>query len=409
MSPRVDILDPLLSKICHLLYTTGQNKTEIQIDRDGILAIMELFFADDPLSNRRPFILDREMIWLPEVNHFLHSVAEENGKTASPHTSRAYGYHLIDWLSYTEEVGLDWKRASQRQLATYRNALARDNSILTRRPLKRETINLRLGMICTFYKFMVRQQYISKLPFEVQDIRVRIPRDQDEMAHLRAFAGKRTSNTLMYRTHERSLEIPNNENVREFIRTFKSWRNRLMAELMWVSGLRRSEVCGLTVFIMPESLNTTKDEFVVISVKGKGAKYRNVKLPIRLLRSVSRYIETDRSRLLKRSGTKTDQIWLGQNGRAIKPAAINKAFATNERDCGLKVSPHTLRHSYAVNRLRYLQDRKINSALKILQGELGHAHLSTTQIYLHETDMMRSEVVAQHAGFIESLHIGNGE
>jgi len=95
------------------------------------------------------------MFWIPEVNHFLQSVSEENGKTASPHTSRAYGYHLVDWLSYAEEVGLDWKLASHRQLAMYRNALARDNSILTKRPLKRETVNLRLGMICTFYKFMV--------------------------------------------------------------------------------------------------------------------------------------------------------------------------------------------------------------------------------------------------------------
>lgn len=370
---------------------------------------MELFFADNPGGNRRPFILDREMFWIPEVNHFLHSVSEGNGKTASPHTSRAYGYHLIDWLSYAEEVGLDWKRASHRQLATYRNALARDNSILTKRPLKRETINLRLGMICTFYKFMVRQQYIPKLPFEVEDIRVGYPRDQDEMAHLRPFAGKRTSNTLMYRTHERSLEIPSNDNIREFNRTFKSWRNRLIAELMWVSGIRRSEVCALTVFVVPENLESTKNEFVVTSVRGKGAKHRKVKLPVRLLRSVSSYIKTDRDHLLKRSRVKTDQIWIGRNGRPIMPAAINKAFATNEKTSGLKISPHTLRHSYAVNRLRYLQDRKINSALKILQGELGHKYLSTTQIYLHETDVMRAEVIAEHAGFIESLNAESGD
>jgi len=232
------------------------------------------------------------------------------------------------------------------------------------------------------------------------------PRDQDEMAHLRPFAGKRTSNTLMYSTHARSLEIPSNDNIREFIRAFKSWRNRLIAELMWVSGMRRSEVCGLTVLVVPENLESTRDEFKVISVRGKGAKYRKVKLPVRLLRSMSRYIKADRNRLLKRSGVRTDQIWISQNGQPINPAAINKAFANNERASGLKVSPHTLRHSYAVNRLRYLQDRKIPSALKILQGELGHAHLSTTQIYLHETDVMRSEVVAEHAGFMERLNAG---
>jgi site-specific recombinase XerD len=76
----------------------------------------------------------------------------------------------------------------------------------------------------------------------------------------------------------------------------------------------------------------------------------------------------------------------------------------NEEVTGLGITPHLLRHSFAVNRLRYLQDRKINSALKILQGELGHSHLYTTQIYLHETDIMRAEVVAEHAGFIERLN-----
>src|SRR6266404_643832 len=131
---------------------------------------MELFFSEETVGHRRPFIVDHEMTWVLEVNHFLHSVSEENGKTASRHTSRAYGYHLVDWLSYAEKMGLDWKRASHRHLATYRNALAQNCSVLTKRPIKRETINLRLGMICMFYKFLVRYRYISKLPFEVQEV-----------------------------------------------------------------------------------------------------------------------------------------------------------------------------------------------------------------------------------------------
>lgn len=364
---------------------------------------MELFFTDKAEGNRRPFILDHEMTWVPEVNHFFHSVSEENGKTASPHTSRAYGYHLVDWLSYAEKMGLDWKRASHRHLATYRNALAQDCSVLTKRPIKRETINLRLGMICMFYKFLVRHRYIPKLPFDVEEVRAYRPRDTDEMAHLRQFAGKTTSNTLLYRTHERSLEIPTNDDIRRFIKSFRGWRDRLMAELMWVTGIRRSEVCELTVFIIPENVESTTSEFISTSIKGKGAKYRKVKFPVRLLRSVKRYIDSERKRLLKNSQVKTDQIWIGRRGIPISPAAINKAFSQNAKATNSRITPHLLRHSFAVNRLRYLQDRKIKSALKILQGELGHSHLSTTQIYLHETDVMRAEVVAEHAGFIAGL------
>lgn len=368
---------------------------------------MELFFADDPLSNRRPFILDREMIWLPEVNHFLHSVAEENGKTASPHTSRAYGYHLVDWLSYSEKMGLDWKRISHRHLAQYRNTLAQETSVLTKRPIKRETINLRLGMICMLYKFLVRHRYLAKVPFEIEEVKV--GRIRGNVAMARGFAGNPTSNTLMLRTHARSLEIPRNDDIRRFIRGFKSWRNRLIAEVIWVTGMRRSEVCRLTIFVIPENLESATAEFVVTKIKGKGAKIRNVKLPVRLLRSVERYVNTERKRLLKKSGEKTDQIWIGRHGTPIKPAAINKSFETNDKVTGLRISPHALRHSYAVNRLRYLQDHKVKSALKILQGELGHKHLSTTQIYLHETDAMRLDVIAEHAGFIASLLTEGGE
>lgn len=327
----------------------------------------------------------------------------ENGKTSSIHTSRAYGYHLVDWFSYAEKIGLDWKRASHRHLATYRNALAQDCSVLTKRPIKRETINLRVGMICMFYKFLVRHHYIPKLPFEVQDVRGYRPRDDDEMTHLRGSINKRDANPLMYRTYERSIEIPNNDDVRRFINSFENWRNKLIAETMWVSGIRRSEVCQLSVFIVPENLDSMDSDVCTIRIVGKGSKSRTVKLPVRLLRSIKRYVDTDRRRQLTKSNVKTDQIWISRNGKPIQPSAINKFFAAHGHQCHIKITPHHLRHNFAVNRLAYLQDRKIKSAIKILQGELGHSHQRTTEIYLHETDAMRAEAIAEHSGFIAAL------
>lgn len=342
------------------------------------------------------------MEWMSEINHFLHSVSVESGKTASTHTSRAYGYHLLDWLTYSEAFQFDWKRASHRHLVHYRNDLANQISSLTKRPLKRETINLRLGMICNFYEFLLKHNYISRLPFELEQVLVRRPSDADEMAHVGAFR-KSVSNPLMFRTHERSIEVPTNPDVRNFIRGFHSWRNKLLAEVMWLTGLRRSEACALTVFIIPENLDSIETDYSVVRIRGKGAKTRQVKFPLRLLRSIDRYVNTERRMLLKRSGSKTDFIWVSHKGLPIKPSAINKAFEANHKRTGIRINPHSLRHSYAVNRLRYLQDRNVKSALKILQGELGHSSSQTTQIYLHETDLMRAEAVAEHSGFIETL------
>lgn len=363
---------------------------------------MEIFFSE---SGRRPFILDRDMSWIPEVNHFLHNLSEHRGKTASPHTSRAYGYHLAHWLTYAETLSLDWKRASFKDLAIYRNNLRQECSGLTKRTLKRETINLRLGVICSFYKFLLRHKYILKLPFDLEEVRVTHQRNSDEMAHLGRFRGKSLSNPLMYRTYERCVDIPTNDDVRNFIHSFDSWRNRLIAEIMWVSGMRRAEVCDLTIFVIPENLDFTDERVVAVRIVGKGSKARRVKLPVNLLRSIRHYVDTERQRLLRKNPRKTDQIWLGRNGCPITPAAINKFFKINEKKCGLKIAPHTIRHNYAVQRLAYLQDHGVTSALKILQGELGHSHLHTTEIYLHETDSMRAQALAEHEGFIASLMV----
>ena len=87
----------------------------------------------------------------------------------------------------------------------------------------------------------------------------------------------------------------------------------------------------------------------------------------------------------------------------MQTAAIEGVFSTNHQRTGLKITPHLLRHCYAVERLAYLQDIGAPDPLKVVQMELGHAHMATTERYLHLTERMRSEAIETHNSFVDRL------
>lgn len=363
--------------------------------------VMQLFFTEK--ESGRPFILDSAMRWLVAVNHFLRDVAVIDGKTASRHTWRAYAYHLLDFLNFCERIGRDWGEVIEIHLAEYRNALLTTPSPLTKRHLTRETINGRLGTVCLFYKFALGNGYAARLPFSYKEVRVGRNRDEDMFAHLREKSGKVEANRLMLRTYDAELELPPNKEVKRYIDSFAGWRDKVMALTMWLTGIRREEVCNLTVHALPENPYSLAGNSYKVRIYGKGGKWRSVYFPLFLLRSINRYVELERNPRIRRNKVDTDRIWVGDNGCPILPPSVDKAFATNAVRCGVKVTPHDLRRSYATNRIIYLEDHDIPGALKIVQYELGHAHRSTTSRYIRYVERMRAEVMASYAGFIDQL------
>jgi hypothetical protein len=129
---------------------------------------MHLFFDPDG----RPFLLDSQMRWEVEPNAFLTRLSLVSGKTSSPRTWRSYAYQSADWLSFCERTELDWKRATELNIATCRNILASQLSPQTERPLKRSTINHKLTVICQFYRFARKKGWIDALPFELETTRL---------------------------------------------------------------------------------------------------------------------------------------------------------------------------------------------------------------------------------------------
>jgi len=199
------------------------------------------------------------------------------------------------------------------------------------------------------------------------------------------------------------MDIPPRREVRRFIKSFQRWRDQLMAELMWLTGMRCSEVCSLPLHALPEDPAAIEKETVPIKITGKGQKRRAVLFPVRLLRSIDRYVHMERGRSASNGAENCPTVFVGRSGKTLQTSAVNRVFATNCKRTGLTIWPHLLRHCYAVERLTYLQDIGAPNPLKTVQMELGHAHMVTTERYLHLTDRMKNDVVDSHNTFVSRL------
>ncbi len=356
---------------------------------------MHVFF--DPEG--RPFLLGSEMRWDLEPNAFLARLCIVSGRTTSPRTWRSYAYQLADWLSFCNRIGVAWRHATEINVATFRNFLASETSRQTARPLKRGTINHKLTVISQFYRFTQKQGWIDALPFEIEAVRVSY-RGGDRSST----AGNPATGISLRLTERREdLYIPPRQDVRRFVKSFQNWRDQLIAETLWLTGMRSSEVCSLPLAALPEDPSSIERESVAIKILGKGQKWRTVLLPVRLLRSIDRYVHMERRRCTRSAANHASTVFVGRNGQPLKTPAINRVFSTNCQRTGLHIWPHMLRHVYAVERLAYLQDIGAPNPLKTLQLELGHASLTTTERYLHITDRMRSDLLATHNSFVDRL------
>lgn len=147
-------------------------------------------------------------------------------------------------------------------------------------------------------------------------------------------------------------------------------RNKAMMELLYASGLRISELLGLTIH------DINADDKVIL-VRGKGSKQRYVPILDNVLDLVTSYITNVRPILLKHK--KNDNVFLNNAGNKLSRMGFWKILQKAAHEAGLKkdITPHTFRHSFAT----HLLEAGVN--LRIVQTLLGHSSLNTTQIYTH--------------------------
>jgi integrase/recombinase XerD len=160
-------------------------------------------------------------------------------------------------------------------------------------------------------------------------------------------------------------------------------RDRAMLELLYATGLRVSELCGL-------ELSSIQREAGVLRVTGKGNKQRMVPFGEAAGEAIDRYLESGRPALLKGRASR----FLFVTARGVE--MCRQSFWKLLRDLGLKagitrkLTPHVIRHSFATHLVEGGAD------LRSVQIMLGHADISTTQVYTHVAQRRLRETVDQH-------------
>jgi integrase/recombinase XerC len=145
-------------------------------------------------------------------------------------------------------------------------------------------------------------------------------------------------------------------------------RDLAMLEVLYASGIRVSELCGLNLGDIDQSRNT-------LSVIGKGDRQRVVPLGIPAIKALQNYLSNGRSEFLNNKSA--DAVFLGTRGKRIDQRTVREVVYEAMKAVGATMGPHGLRHSAATHLLEGGAD------LRTVQEILGHASLATTQIYTH--------------------------
>lgn len=266
-------------------------------------------------------------------------------KNRSPRTRENYERYLRIFLKETAVTSL--KDITDETVRKFRLALNRQN-------IKKNTQSYYIIALRNFLKYLIKRGF-KVLPPETIEL-PKIPRRDIEI--------------LDYQELERLLAAPKGDN-------FRTLRDRAVLETLFSTGLRLAELCNLN-----RTINLKQGE---ISVRGKGDKLRVVFLSDKAKKALKDYLQRrkDPEEALFISLSKSGQV-IGR----ITPRAVQRLIDHYARQAGIakKVHPHLLRHSFATDLL-------INGAdLRSVQELLGHANITTTQIYTHLTNKELREV-----------------
>lgn len=288
----------------------------------------------------------------PLVERFLDSLWLERG--ASRLTLDAYRGDLQGFAAHLAGGGVPLASAGRADLLAY--LAAPQQAGLAPRSLSRHLSALR-----GFYRYLVREGVTREDP----TARIESPR-----------LGRPLPKTLTEVDVDRLLAAPAGD-------TPEALRDGAMLELLYASGLRVSELVGLR--IAQVDLNRG-----VLVVLGKGARERMVPIGETALTRIETYLVQARSALL--SGQVSDALFVTRRGGGMTRQAFWHRLRLYAQRAGFErlPSPHTLRHAFATHLLNHGAD------LRAVQMLLGHADLSTTQIYTHVARERLKALHAQH-------------
>jgi integrase len=407
---------PELSRRTGINEETLRNNTKIQETiRNRTDQISSKSFRT-PLSDwyEIPFLIDRNEKPVTAANAWIRHIS----KRGSPKTWRTYAYALFDFLQYLEAHSIVWQEADDDILLSYRLYLETTDSDHKKkrwgsRRVSRNTIQMRLLIAVRFYKYAALHRYIEKNLLTFQTVQVRRPANVNFLAHLNRSQQKEIS--IVAYEHLSRNEVVKwlpHETVWRWISSIKNERDKLIAKLLYQTGMRREEIILWKVSDIPESKYSQdhpSPDWIQFPIRGKGGKTRLIRISIKNFLTLRHWIDFDRKKILKKCGiTKAKDhgfVWISiKVGHPLQPITLNHLFQRVSKKCGIYITPHMLRHSFAMEKRVDLYADGVPNPEKVLQVTLGHSSVVTTMsIYGHISPEYEAKEAESNAALIKRL------
>ncbi len=289
-------------------------------------------------------------------------------KGLSVNTQRNYKQYLnlfVKWLAATDRMKLLPGELTADHVRDYRLYLARTYLTPLGGPLGRKSQNYYLIALRALLDYFAERDIVS-----IPSAKVKLAKQGVE----------RTVSFLETRDVEKMLAVPNTE-------TYIGVRDRAIMELFFSSGMRISELTSLNTGQVSFLEDKNKERTYELSIIGKGRRARAVFISPRAASWLRRYMERRHAAGVAFRSEPSSPLFVHVRSRSdaearLTPRSIQKMIARSARIAGLskKVTPHTLRHTYATDLLAHGAD------LRSVQELLGHQNVATTQIYTHVTN-----------------------
>jgi len=295
-----------------------------------------------------------------DIESFLNYLTVEKGY--SENTVAAYRNDLMDLAKFAEDEAAKksvmpvWENFGRQEVLSYLLQLKERNYAAT-------TVARKVAATKSFFGFMVAENKLKDNP--TQNI---------GSPHI----GKSLPKPLSIGQVRLLLEQPTKQD------TLEAKRDKAMLELLYASGMRVSELVALNL----GDVNTNNN---FVRCFGKGKKERLIPIYERASRSVKEYIDETRSKMTRNKSE--NALFLNPRGERLTRQGFWQKLKEYARSANLegKISPHTLRHSFATHMLSG------GANLRSVQELLGHANISTTQVYTHLTsDQIRRTYEQSH-------------
>ncbi|CEH29895.1 recombinase XerD [Aneurinibacillus migulanus] len=286
------------------------------------------------------------------ITQFIHYLTVERG--LAKNTLESYQRDLHAYCAYLERENFtNLNETNRMQIMGYLLHLQEQGRATA-------TLSRNLASIRAFYQFLLREKFIDKDP----SVNLESPKIE-----------KKLPQVLSVTEVETLLNGPDT-------RLPSGLRDKAMLELLYATGIRVSELVSL-------NLSDVNLNMGFIKCFGKGSKERIIPLGRLAIADVSRYLERGRPMLKKRG--QEEALFLNHHGRRLSRQGFWKIIKKYAQlaNSHKEITPHTLRHSFATHLLENGAD------LRSVQEMLGHADISTTQIYTHVTRSRLKEVYAK--------------